>query len=103
MHKRGICHRDVKAENILLSEPGSLKRIKLISFSNATQVPGDYRMGTPQSIRVSGMTRRVGTMLYIAPEVLVGDYGLQCDMWSVGVLAYITLSGKLPFIGKDDH
>lgn len=50
-----------------------------------------------------GMTRRVGTLLYIAPEVLSADYGLQCDMWSLGVLVYIMLSGKLPFLGKDDH
>jgi serine/threonine protein kinase len=49
------------------------------------------------------MSRRVGTLSYIAPEVITGDYGLQCDMWSVGALAYIMLSGKLPFCGKNDH
>jgi serine/threonine protein kinase len=33
----------------------------------------------------------------------VGNYGFQCDIWSVGVLTYIMLSGSLPFHGKDDH
>ncbi len=96
LHERGICHRDIKAENFLISKKGDLSSIKLISFKNATQNGVEDKL-------YSGMSKRVGTLYYIAPEVIVGDYGLQCDMWSVGVLSYIMLSGKLPMKGKNDH
>lgn len=44
-----------------------------------------------------------GTIDFIAPEILEGlNYDNSCDWWSVGVIAYILISGTLPFIGKDD-
>jgi len=43
----------------------------------------------------------VGTPYYIAPEILKGFYNQECDIWSIGVLMYILLSGKPPFDGKD--
>jgi len=45
---------------------------------------------------------RLGTPYYIAPEVLDGNYGPQCDMWSLGVIVYIMLSGCPPFNGSSD-
>ena len=47
------------------------------------------------------MNRKCGTPQYCAPEVLTGKYTLACDMWSLGVLVYIMLSGCMPFKGKD--
>jgi calcium-dependent protein kinase len=44
----------------------------------------------------------VGTSYYVAPEVLNHDYGKACDIWSLGVMAYMFLSGLPPFDGKND-
>jgi serine/threonine protein kinase len=50
------------------------------------------------------MTSEVGTPFYTAPEVLTQDeYNLKCDVWAVGVVAYLLLSGNLPVLGKDER
>lgn len=50
-----------------------------------------------------GLVRRCGTPEYCAPEVFRGPYNIECDMWSLGVLVYVMLIGKMPFKGKDMH
>lgn len=49
------------------------------------------------------MKEVLGTPFYIAPEVLKGNYNEKCDLWSIGVITFMLLSGKAPFFGKDDH
>ena len=73
---------------------GADGHLKLIDFGLA------YSNQTPNS----KMSDIVGTPYYVAPEVLKGKYGLKCDMWSLGVVLYVMLSGFLPFRGdtKDD-
>lgn len=43
------------------------------------------------------MRRLAGTPYYMAPEMLNGKYGMECDLWSIGVLVYVLVSGYLPF------
>ena len=57
-----------------------------------------YREGNQHSLR-----DRVGTSYYIAPEVLEGEYSAVCDMWSLGVISFMMLSGHAPFGGSTDH
>ena len=59
----------------------------------------DFGLSHMNLTHQSRMSDVVGTPYYVAPEVLKGKYGTKCDMWSLGVLFYIMLSGYLPFTG----
>jgi len=99
LHSLDIVHRDVKPENILYVSEGSTK-VKLIDFGYA----GIWKAEQP-------LTGLCGTPDYVAPEVLtwydeddVGTpYGKGSDMWSLGVLLYVVLSGCSPFSGEDEE
>jgi len=94
MHERGIVHRDIKPENVLFETADENSPIKLIDFGLSRS--HDDRIDPP-------MSSIVGTTYYIAPEVLLGKYDKACDLWSVGIVAYILLCGYPPFNGVTDH
>jgi calcium-dependent protein kinase len=48
------------------------------------------------------LTEKLGTPYYIAPEVLAQKYNEKCDIWSIGVITYMLLSGRAPFSGDSD-
>ena len=47
------------------------------------------------------MKTKIGTIEYIAPEVLSGEYGIECDLWSAGCVLYVMLSGMPLFYGDN--
>jgi calcium-dependent protein kinase len=92
LHASGLAHRDLKRDNVLFaSEDRSPDSVRVIDFGLAV----DCSDGKP-------LTERVGTLTYAAPEVFASSYGPGVDLWSVGVIAYVMLSGELPFDGKSD-
>ena len=55
----------------------------------------------PNTDRAWLMAVQAGTVIYIAPEVLRNNYTLSADLWSVGIIAYLLLTGRLPFAGEE--
>lgn len=90
-HAENIVHKDLKPENILLEKKKDISTIKLIDFGTAQRFD-----------RKKKMTTVIGTPYYVAPEVLKGSYDEKCDIWGVGVIMFILLSGTPPFNGSDD-
>lgn len=92
LHSKHIAHFDLKPENImLLNRSVPHPRIKLIDFGLAHKIDfsNDFKniFGTPE---------------FVAPEVVNYEpLGLEADMWSVGVITYILLSGASPFLGEN--
>ncbi|XP_064622260.1 serine/threonine-protein kinase D3-like isoform X4 [Lineus longissimus] len=87
LHSKSIVHCDLKPENVLLSTETAFPQVKLCDF-------GFARIIGEKSFRRSV----VGTPAYLAPEVLKNKgYNRSLDMWSVGVIIYVSLSGTFPF------
>jgi len=89
LHENNIVHRDIKPENILFESKHEDSAIRLIDF-------GLSRLHTQDE---GLMCNPVGTAYYMSPELLKGKYNKACDVWSIGVVAYILLCGYPPFNG----
>ncbi|KAG8233551.1 hypothetical protein J437_LFUL013763 [Ladona fulva] len=89
LHWRGYCHLDIQPDNIVMASVRSV-HVKLVDFGSAQRVT---RLGSPVS--------QVGHPEYAAPEIQSDDPVAfpQSDIWSVGVIAYVLLSGESPFRG----
>uniref|UniRef100_A0A8C1U6Z5 Serine/threonine-protein kinase n=1 Tax=Cyprinus carpio TaxID=7962 RepID=A0A8C1U6Z5_CYPCA len=92
LHFKNIVHCDLKPENVLLASAEPFPQVKLCDF-------GFARIIGEKSFRRSV----VGTPAYLAPEVLRSKgYNRSLDMWSVGVIIYVSLSGTFPFNEDED-
>eukprot|EP00916_Digyalum_oweni_P006254 GHVL01010808.1.p1 GENE.GHVL01010808.1~~GHVL01010808.1.p1 ORF type:complete len:236 (+),score=27.34 GHVL01010808.1:427-1134(+) len=83
-------HRDLKLENWLYESPSDRAPIKLIDFGFAK-----YHPETSKKMNFS-----CGSLTYASPDTLSGSYTNACDMWSLGVIVYMLLSGHPPFYGN---
>jgi len=86
---KGVVHRDLKPENVMFATSDEDAPIKIIDF-------GLSRYDTDV------MKSKVGSVYYIAPEVLNREYTKSCDIWSIGVIAYMLLCGYPPFKGDSN-
>eukprot|EP00186_Timspurckia_oligopyrenoides_P004725 CAMPEP_0182441708 /NCGR_PEP_ID=MMETSP1172-20130603/687_1 /TAXON_ID=708627 /ORGANISM="Timspurckia oligopyrenoides, Strain CCMP3278" /LENGTH=380 /DNA_ID=CAMNT_0024636165 /DNA_START=346 /DNA_END=1488 /DNA_ORIENTATION=- len=94
LHSKQIVHRDLKLKNVLAQQTVMPYGLKLADFGLSNFV------GQRTMSRVV-LKSQVGSPHYVAPEVLREElYGPPVDLWSVGVIMHIMLSGKYPFAGK---
>merc|ERR1712157_545157 len=94
MHNKGVMHRDLKQENILLVSRQSNTDVKISDFGLA-KVSKDFPKKLPRAVSICGSD------FYLAPELIKQqEYGREVDIWALGVVAYIILSGSLPFFSN---
>lgn len=86
LHSRRILHLDIKPENIIVTY---MNVVKIIDFGSAQNF---------NPLFLKHYSPRIGTLDYMSPEMLKGDVvGPPADIWSIGIVTYIMLSGRLPF------
>jgi calcium-dependent protein kinase len=85
LNNMNIVHRDLKLENILIENEKS-NCVKIADFGSAIESRNGRKLRS-----------LIGTVSYVAPEVLKKNYDFKCDVWSCGVIMHILLTGSLPF------
>ncbi|CAN7020570.1 unnamed protein product [Brassica oleracea var. botrytis] len=91
-HLQGVVHRDLKPEHFLFSTKDETSPLKAVGFGFSAYVKPDERLNDI-----------VGSSLHVAPEVLHRAYGTESDMWMVGVMTYVLLSGSRPFWAPTEY
>jgi calcium-dependent protein kinase len=92
MHEKGIIHADVKAGNIFLGDTSEDADVKLGDMGTAI-------VSNKKEVEVDSL---VGTPWFMAPENLSHRYHTSSDVWSIGIMTYQLLCGKLPFNDRDN-
>ena len=87
LHSYGIVHRDIKLDNILMVDESESSDVKIVDFGLSKMIGPNEFCNEP-----------FGTFGYVAPEVLTKTpYDKRVDIWSLGVVTYILLTGRSPF------
>lgn len=87
LHSFGIVHRDLKLENVMMSDVSNSAIPKIVDFGLSKIIGPNEKSREP-----------FGTVGYVAPEVLrQKPYSFSCDVWSIGCIMYALISGSLPF------
>ena len=92
MHTKGVIHRDLKLENIVLKEKDDYDTVTIVDF------------GLAKVLRTRQTSAGVdGTVAYVSPEALLqGTYGQGVDVWACGIALFVLLSGEWPFEDEDE-
>uniref|UniRef100_A0A667WYF8 Serine/threonine-protein kinase 17A n=1 Tax=Myripristis murdjan TaxID=586833 RepID=A0A667WYF8_9TELE len=91
LHRNNVVHLDLKPQNILLTSAKPLGDIRIVDFGLSRRMD-----------KVTEVREIVGTPDYVAPEILNYEpLSTATDMWSIGVLTYVMLTGESPFLGDD--
>lgn len=112
-HKNHVVHRDLKPENFLFASDSEDAELKLTDFGLSHYIetmdsvihdvrhqectPYPYPMCKHSPFHVNTHTQACGSAYYIAPEVFTRHYTRSADVWSLGVILYLLLSGTVPF------
>ena len=89
----GVIHRDLKPENVLMTSDGDDGDIRILDF-------GLSKISTPNE----KCSEPYGTLTYCAPEIILDEpYNKEVDMWSLGIMTYLMVSGRLPFNAEDEN
>jgi serine/threonine-protein kinase len=96
-HMRGLVHRDVKPENVMLCRRGDDDVVKLLDFGLVKDLEG------PQTRDITRQLSIIGTPMYMAPERLVqpSDVDVRSDIYALGAVGYFLLTGRSLFEGND--
>lgn len=89
-HNNDIIHNDIKPQNFLLCQENDINTIKIIDFGISLEANMDFET----------FTMREGTPFYMAPECLQSKTCKKSDIWSIGIMANLLLTGRFPF---NDH
>ena len=93
MHSFGVAHRDLKPENVLMTSNDDDGDIRILDFG-LSKILGPYEK----------CDEPYGTLTYCAPEIIVDEpYSKAVDLWSLGIMTYLMVSGKLPFNSEDEN
>ena len=93
MHSFGVAHRDLKPENVLMTSEDEDSDIRILDFG-LSKILGPYEK----------CDEPYGTLTYCAPEIIVDEpYSKAVDLWSLGIMTYLMVSGKLPFNFEDEN
>jgi serine/threonine protein kinase len=89
MHRFGLCHGDLKPENIMLKYPDDISDLRLIDFGFSQELEEGQFLKDP-----------IGTATFCAPEIIMQKFDMRIDNWCMGIVLYNCLTGNLPFKGS---
>ena len=94
LHSKGVCHRDIKPQNLYITKSDS--RVLILDYNVAKQRSEDGELH---------MRTKTGTAAFSAPEIIgaacLNPYTEKVDVWSAGVVLFMLLSGHLPFLSEN--
>ena len=93
MHNFGVVHRDLKPENVLMVNSDENSDIRILDFG-LSKILGPYEK----------CTEPYGTLTFCAPEIIINEpYCKNVDLWSLGIMTYLMVTGKLPFSSDKEN